>query len=436
MHSTSIRWGWCVLIVVGLLPRLVWAQQPAAPDTITQTLTLPALLAEVRASNLALEAARLEAGALATRSRQVSALPDPSLGVTYQPRPILTARGYQRSQWRLQQQVPFPGKLRLRGEIADLGAKASSLKADVLAHELMLRAKRMFFKLYRIQEQTQLIQAFQERLEGFEEVAATRYEVGSGAQQAVLKAQLEKNRLAQRLLNLSETRRTAALALAELLNRPNAEALTAGQVHLERPDVQIAAAEAKAVALARRAEADVLQTQIEQAGAQVDLAQKQFWPDFTLSASYFDIGAGGPMPSMTGRDALALNVGIEIPLWRGKLQANLEEARLRRRKAQARYEDLQVQIKTQVSDLINQIRTERRTLTLYEETLIPQAEVALESSLSAYTTGQTDFLNLLDSERTLFSLQMSYEEAVKRYLDATAALERALGTTLPEVDAP
>lgn len=421
------------LMVVGL-PGEPLRAQPASSDTTV--FRLKTLLDEVRANNPSLEAARLEAGARATRGRQVRALPNPSASVTYQPYPVLTARGYQRSQWRLQQSIPFPGKRSLQGEIADLGVEVSTHEANALAESVMLRAKEAFYKLYRTQEQMRLVRDFEDRLENFEEVAATRYEVGTGPQQAVLKTQLEKNKLRRRLMDLSETRRTAALALAELQNRPSADALATGKVQLERPRVPATAAEAKAIALDRRPEMTALEARIERAGAEVNLARKQFWPDFTLALNYFDIGAGGPSPAMTGRDAIALNVGLQIPLWRGKLQAGLQEARLRREQAEAHREDLQTAIQTQVEDLLNQIETEQRTLTLYEETLIPQAESALESTFSAYTTGQTDFLDLLDSERTLFDLQMSREETIQRYLNAAAALERALGTTLSDVNAP
>ena len=422
-------------LAAALLPAQNLQAQPASSDT-AQTLTLSALLDEVRASNPALQAARFEASAQATRGRQARALPDPTASVTYQPYPVLTARGYQRSQWRLQQQIPFPGKRRLRGKIADLGAEVSRRETDVLAEDLMLRAKEAFYELYRTQEQIRLVRAFEDRLENFEEVAATRYEVGNGPQQAVLKAQLEKNRLRRRLMDLTQAKRSAALALARLQDRPSADALASGIVQLEQPPISVTAAEAQAVAMAHRPEVAALQTQVKQAGAEVELARKQFWPDFTLNLNYFDIGAGGPMPSMTGRDAVALNVGLKIPLWRGKLQAGLQEARLRRQETRARHADLQTAIRKQVDDLLSRIETERRTLTLYEETLIPQAETALESTFSAYTTGQTDFLDLLDSERTLFELQITQEATMKRYLDATAALERALGTPLSGAPAP
>ena len=100
---------------------------------------------------------------------------------------------------------------------------------------------------------------------------------------------------------------------------------------------------------------------------------------------------------------------------------------MRRSHVHARQEALNTSLATQVADLIHQLREEARQLELFEDALIPLAETALQATLNSYTTGRTDFLDLLDSERTLFSLGMSYDSTLARYLQTTAALERALG---------
>ena len=186
-----------ILIAVLLLPAIAHGKhRPVAPaDTL---LILDDLLTEVRANNPSLRVSRLEADALATRSGQVSVLPDPSVMIGYQPYPLLTARGTQRSQWRIEQMVPYPGKLSLQGDIADLSAEIAGFEADTFEEDLLFEAKQTYYELYRVQQQEQLILAFQDRLENFEEAAAAQYEVGTGMQQAILKAQLEKNTLARR----------------------------------------------------------------------------------------------------------------------------------------------------------------------------------------------------------------------------------------------
>lgn len=408
-----------------------YAQDPAAYDTTT-ALRLEDLLREALRNNPVLRADLLSAEALRTRRRQVTALPDPFASISYQPFPVFTARGFQRSQWRIEQDVPFPGKRGLRGEIADYAAAAAGYGADAFARDLVLEVSQAYYELYRTQEQQRLIEAFREQLSDFVASATARYEVGEGTQQDILKAQLERNTLDRLGLDLAQRKRSAAETLAHLLNRPDAAALLDKTVHVERPEALLPEAEAKSQALAQRPEVHVLETAAKQAQSQIALARKAFLPDFTFGLTYFDIGASDLTPTMTGRDALAVQVMVKIPLWQGKLRSNLEEARLRQRETEARLQDLQTEIRAQTSDLVSQLDIEQRTLILYEETLIPQAETTLEASLSAYTTGETDFLNLLDAERMLFNLRMGYQDSLARYLKMTAALERTIGTAPPD----
>ncbi len=423
-----------ILIALLLLPAMAHAKhRPLAPaDTL---LSLEDILTEVRVNNPSLRVSRLEAEAQATRSRQVSALPDPSVMIGYQPYPLLTARGAQRSQWRIEQMVPYPGKLGLQGTIADLSAEVAGFEADTFEEDLLFEAKQAYYELYRVQQQEQLILAFQDRLENFEEAAAAQYEVGSGMQQAILKAQLEKNTLARVQLELAERRRTAAETLARLLNRPTSDAFMTG-IRVEAPPIPRLDEDALLeIARRERPEADALDAAARRADARIALARKQFMPDFGLNITWFDIGNTDVPTTATGRDAIAIGATINVPIQRGDLRARLEETRVRRIQVEARQEALETSFRTQIADLVSRLRGEAQQLALYREALIPQAETTLQATLSAYTTGRTDFLDLLDAERMLFSLGTGYEDTFARYLKMTAALERALGVrSLADLD--
>jgi len=395
-----------------------------APDDTL--LSLDSLLQEVRANNPSLRAAHLEAKALVTRSRQVSALPDPTVRLGYQPFPLLTARGTQRSQWQVEQMIPYPGKLGLQGDIADLSAEIVGLEAKTFEQELLFKVKQTYYELYRIHQQEALTLAFQDRLKNFSDNAAVQYAVGSGLQQAILKAQLEGNMLSLVMLDLAEQRRTAAETMARLLNRPTSDAFQ-GVIRVEALSLPVLEETMlMEIAFRERPEVKMLSTAAKRAEAQIVLAQKQFRPDFGLRLTYFDIGASD-MPLATGRDAFALGASIKVPLQRDRLRASLEESRVRRSQVEARQEALESSFRTQIAELVGRLQEEAQQLALYREVLIPQAETTLQATLGAYTTGRTDFLDLLDAERTLFSLGTGYEDVFSRYLGVTAALERVLG---------
>ena len=390
----------------------------AAADTLSgPAMLLADLVAEVRAHNPSLRASREDALAMETVSRQVSALPDPMFMGMVQPTPRMT-------EWRVEQTFPFPGKLGLQGDIADLGATIADYDVETLEQDLVARAKEAYYELGRIQEQIALTREFQQRLSDFEEIAATQYEVGIGAQQSILKAQVEKNALTQRLIELEERQRSTLEALSWLTNEPIEAPL---RVRVEATDVALPEEDVLAqVAAARRPEVAALRTAGRRAAKQIDLGRKQYYPDIGLNATYFDLGASNQM-SATGQDAVAVGFSIKLPVQRDRIRAQIEEAQARAMSVESRKEALETSLTTQIADLQYRIRQEAEQLALYRDLLLPQALTNVEATLSAYTTGRTDFLNLLDSERMLFQLRVGYEDAVARYMKATAALERALG---------
>lgn len=391
--------------------------------------TLRDVLSAIEHDNSTLVAARLEADADAFRGAQVSVLPDPTAGVTYQPLPVLTARGSQRTQWRVEQMIPYPGKLRLHGQVADLSAAVTRLEADVLAADLFLEAKEAYYDLYHAQRLKELVLAFRDDLRTFEDAATSRYEVGQGAQQAVLQAQVEKNRLEQQLVDLEVRRRSAASTLARLTNQPGS-ASHFETIELAAPDLPDVPYDVLVKLSAReRSEMAALEAASAQASAETELSRMQLLPDFGVSLTYFDIARADALPMGGGRDALAVGVSVKLPLQRGSKRARIAESEVRSRQIDARREALLADIQTRIDDLLYALQQEQRTLDLYDRTLLPQADATVEATLSAYTTGRTDFLNLLDAERTTFSLRAGRADALIRYLKATARLERALGIT-------
>ena len=411
---------------IWMMPAVALGQGTAPNDTL-RTLNLDQIIEAIQTLNPDIHASRLATQAMGTRSAQVSALPDPSVMFNVQPFPVYTARGTQRAQFKVEQKIPYPGKLRLMGEIADLGAAISGFVTETLEDDLILQAKLAYFELYRIQQHELLIHDFEDKLRDFEDIAATQYEVGRGMQQAILKAQLERNTLSKILFDLAWQRKAAAETLAKLVNRPVDSRPDAG-ISVTIPDLPLLDnGQLLALALRNRPESNLLNTSAEKADVSIELAKKQFMPDFGVNLTYFDIGSSDIPPNADGRNALALGVSVKVPLQRGRLHAQLEEARLLRKRVDAGIESLTSAFETTIADIISRVRENERQLDLYREALIPQAETTLGATLSAYTTGRTDFLNLLDSERVLYTIETGYEDTFARYLKSIAMLERVLG---------
>ncbi len=399
------------------------AAQTAAPDTV---LALGELIQRTALENPLLMASRLEAEARWQTAPQQSSLDDPMLMVMIPPRPLHTARGAQRSQWRLEQAFPFPGKRGLRGEIADLDAQVAELATETLAQELAMQVRMAYADLFEIQEQRRLIAAFRDDVQRFEEAAASQYEVGRGPQQALLRAQLEKNMLSQRDLALRTKWQEAAARLSRLTDEPE---LARRDLVLDRPTgLENAPRDASLERAAeRRPELLALRTSQAQADHAVGLARKERYPDFNFILQYTDIVKSSPPVNPDGVDAFSIGAGVRIPLWRGRIRAGIEEKRVARRQLDAQLEALTLEIETEIAELRRRIALHGESLSLLSEGLIPQAEITRDATLAAYTTGKAAFIDLLDAERALFSLHME-ETSVRAELHrAVASLQRAVG---------
>ncbi|PAP74655.1 TolC family protein [Rubrivirga marina] len=405
------------------------AAAPHARAQAPDTLRLDAVLGALYADNPTLQAARLDARALARRGDQVGALPDPTASVMVAPYPILTARGTQRSQWRVEQMLPWPGTLGLRRDAADAAAEAARIGADVTALDLGQRATRAYADLVRTQEAAEVVRSFQARLDAFAEAAAVRYEVGRGPQGAVLQVQLERQRLAERLIELGRQRDRAVQALARVLDRPG---LTVGRV-VTPPPALPTDLDLDALALGLRPEVAQAQARIVQAEADVALAERAYYPDLGVGVVYTDVAPADAPPTATGRDALGLMASVRIPLGRDRLRAGVDEARLRQRAAQARLQATETAVQADVADALSDARRAAESVALYRDVLLPQSLTTVESALAGYTTGTVDFLAFLDAERARFQVQLGLVDARARLLDAAADLARAVGLTTPAV---
>jgi outer membrane protein TolC len=147
---------------------------------------------------------------------------------------------------------------------------------------------------------------------------------------------------------------------------------------------------------------------------------------------YFDIGGGSTTHPEDGRNAWMASVGINIPLWRGKLRAAESEAAIRLKASQDLRQDLQNDTSARIHELFAEVKMYEEQARLYEHSLIPQAEQALRSAEIAYIAGKTDFLSILDGERMLIQLKTAFAKLTADRGKSLARLERVVGSEILE----
>src|SRR5437879_1867214 len=223
--------------------------------------------------------------------KQASALPETQLSVQQfsvgSPRPFA---GYSNSDFAyigfgVSQDIPYPGKRGLRAQVAEHEAESVEAQADSIRRAVVGNLKMVYFRLAYIQQTLGVLQKSDSLLNQVQEATEARYRVGQGNQQDVLKAQLQHTKILQEVAHHHQEEGLLEAQIKQLLGRPQ-----------ESPDIladnlSIRALPYSAVELlqlARELNPDVRskQASIRQQEAQVELAHKNFRPDFNVQYSY------------------------------------------------------------------------------------------------------------------------------------------------------
>ena len=156
----------------------------------------------------------------------------------------------------------------------------------------------------------------------------------------------------------------------------------------------------------------------------INRSLKDFRPDFGVNLQWQHTGSNFP-------DYYMATVEVKIPIYYARKQRYaLEESYSKLREAKQNYQAAQQQSIYQVKDQYLSIQSSERILKLYKTTLIPQAQLTVDSSASAYEVGSIDFLTLLTNLTNLISLDRQYYDELARHEEAIARLEPIVGKEL------
>ncbi len=360
------------------------------------------------------------------RLPQVSALPDPMLAFKQ-----ANDWGPRATGLTFSQRFPWFGKLSDKEMIAAKEAAALREQHEAQKDEVIRQLKFAYYDLAYIDRAIRIAEEDQALLEHYETLAQARYAQGVGLQQAVIRLQAEITRVRNRLEHLRSQRVSAEASLNTLLDLP-ARSPVGGIVLETRPGVEIHFDALTEIGRNHRPEVQAALLQIEKDEGRIHLARKNYWPDFTLGASFINVsGRPGP-PAQNGRNIYSFTAGVNIPIRRRKYDAAVIEATEDRIGSREGYRSVLNSVEAAVRAVGFRIQTLEEQITLFERTLLPQAEQALRSTETAYSTGTLGVLELLDSERVLLEVRLGLEQLRSEYMKSLAEMERAIGAPFPQ----
>ncbi len=415
------------LLMVGLLGVGQLRAQPA--DTL---LHLPQLIDELLQNNPELQGAYSAWQADQARVPQAGALPDPLFSFNLLNLPVNSFAFDQEpmtgKQFMLVQTLPFPGKLGLKEKIAREKAAVTEAQYQELRNRLVKELQVTYYEIFYLDKAIEVVQRNTNLMEQFVEIAETKYAVGKGLQQDVLRAQVELSRMHDRFINLQQKRAVLEARFNALLNRP-ADRPVGKIAELTLADFPYDFKQLQELARENRPLLKAWQAMIRQSEKKIDLAKKQYWPDFRLGVAYTqrDVLANG----MGGVDFFSGLVTVNVPLYFWKKQKrNVEESRYSNKMLQQRYLNVENQVFAAIDQKLAELQKNRRLAELYRNGIIPQATQSLNSTLSGYRTDKVDFLTLLNSQITLFNYERDYYRILSDYNKNIAELNLLVGLNL------
>ena len=426
MKSGHWLFCWTLLVVLAASPAAGQSKNTQPQAAPTKVLRLDELLTEALRVNPEIQAAARHVDALRARVPQAKALPDPSVTVGWLGEPIPfdvrdnfppSYRGFSATQG-----FPFPGKLKLRGKIADRDSQAAWWEYEAARRRVVSEVKVAYFQYAYFHKALEIIDNNRVLLERLTKIAETRYEGGKGLQQDVLKGQVELSRILEQITILSEEEQTAVARINTLLNRDPQTPL-APPSPLEQTKLTYSIEDLYRLAHANDTGIARDQKVIERDEDTLTLAGKSYDPDFSVSYMYQQ------RPSLP--DTQGLFVTLNIPVfYKSKQRQQVVEASRNLMSDRSVRADRQTTVNYLVKQQFIAARQASKLAVLYSQAIVPQSSQTLESSVLAYQTGKADFLTMIDNFMNLLDFQVNYYRQISDYQIALARLEPLVGVEM------
>ena len=415
-----------ILVAIAVARISSASAQTTLAITRDATSNLDALVREAVTNNPGVIAERAHWQAQTKVPIQAATLPDPQVSLQHftvgSPQPF---SGYESSDFYytgfgVSQDIPGPGKLRLQKSEAEKDAEYARHRYEAAEREVEERVREIYFELFYHAKTLVILDRNQDELRLIQQIAETRYRVGEGLQQDLIKAQLQTTEILKEHAMHHQEEDQEQLALKQILGRdPDSRNLEIGEVqptHLQLDSsqlAQLAASGSPELAADRAMEA--------RSSEALKLAHQGYWPDFTVGYTFEKTGPGF-------RDYYMLNLGAKIPLyfWRKQTPA-IEQAALEAEAAREQTRATRLQVSTAAESSLVALRTAERIMSIYRDGLIPQAETSQASAMAAYRVGKVDFQTLLSSVLDLQNLRQEYYRSLADHEIAIAKIQQVVG---------
>jgi outer membrane protein TolC len=388
---------------------------------------LAALISEAQSNNTQLSAADHAWKAATHIAQQVMTLPDPQFTVqSYSvgsPRPFA---GFSNSDFAYigfgaSQDIPFAGKLRLKGEVASRDADMQQAQADLLRTSITDQVKLLYLRLAYLDATLSILGRNDAVLKPIIETGLSRYRLGQGSQADVLKAQIEHTKILREVTMHHQEMGQLQASLKELLHRPQTSADIVPEPLSLTPMLRTAE-ELQALVVSHNPAISVDTANVHKEDARLKSAQREGKPDFNVGYMFQQTGGGY-------RDYYMLTLNMRLPR-RKRVEAGVADAAESLERSR---QELDSQVQQQLSEVQKQYIAVTNTAELlkeYQEGLLPQSEAAFRAEQTTYQSGKETLAPVLSSLLDVLTFEHDSQQALLDHETALARLETLTGAHL------
>lgn len=256
-----------------------------------------------------------------------------------------------------------------------------------------------------------------------ESVARSRYSTGAGAYDGVIKTQVELGKLEDRLRSLEERKGPTVAKLLAAMNMADDQTLPFPE-SIPVMQIQMSPDQLKEEFKTGNPRLRELDHSVDREKISVELAKKNYYPDFTFGVEYIQTGESrSPNVTNEDRDPIITAMSVNLPIWMNKQDAQLNEAENKVKSASRKRAGLERNLTAELELEIYKYQDAIRKVSLYRDSLTPKAEQSLGVSIEAFQSGTASSSDLIDAERTLIEFQLGYYQALAEQAKRVATIE-------------
>ncbi len=393
-------------------------------------LKLSEAVQEAVAKNPEIQLLRQRLDVVSARAKQAPYLEDPEIALQLTGVPLANPTSFNKSDTNsigIRQKLPFFGKLGLKEQIAQQETRVAEQELRAKEREVISLVKMAYADLFMAQKAGEILREQLEIMRSIIRATEARYQVGRVTQQDVFKALLEQSEIMNQLISVEAESNTAQAKLNSAMYRPPRSAVQL-PAELPAPSAELNLSGVDELALVHRPQLKGAEEEIGRSERIYQLAERnRKFPDFMVGWDYMR------MPTDMKKERYGAMVNITIPFspWTiGRRNFEVEESLAEIRSAKASRDALRNMTLREVAESQAKVQAARRSMQLYSEGLLTQAELSFRAAMAAYQSGRVEFVSLLEAQRALREARMGYYKATVGYLQNLADLERIIGKDL------